>query len=113
MIVFLMPYLLCYSHSTTIIPQLSPELRQAAVDSYADALRVVFICQAVLNFMCFLCCLPIQENPLPCVAILDSFPPYGRNAHCTCSYSGSHEEQEEAWKRRDSNRTESDGEESP
>ncbi|KAL1946941.1 hypothetical protein VTO73DRAFT_15045 [Trametes versicolor] len=78
-------------HSTTIIPQLSPELRKAAVDSYADALRVVFICQAVLNFMCFLCCLPIQENPLP----------------------GSHEEQEEAWKRRDSNRTESDGEESP
>lgn len=65
--------LLSHSHSTTIIPQLSPELRKAAVDSYADALRVVFICQAVLNFMCFLCCLPIQENPLPCVAILHSF----------------------------------------
>ncbi|KAI0370270.1 vacuolar amino acid permease [Pilatotrama ljubarskyi] len=54
-------------HSTTIIPELSPELRKAAVDSYADALRVVFICQAAVNFMCFLCCLPIQENPLPYV----------------------------------------------
>ncbi|KAI0721866.1 vacuolar amino acid permease [Cerioporus squamosus] len=54
-------------HSTTIIPTLSPELRKAAVDSYADALHVVFICQAAVNFMCFLCCLPIQENPLPCV----------------------------------------------
>ncbi|KAJ3002164.1 hypothetical protein NUW54_g5995 [Trametes sanguinea] len=70
-------------HSTTIIPELSPELRKAAVDSYADALRVVFICQAAMNFICFLCCLPIQENPLP----------------------GSHEEQEEAWKQRDTNRT--------
>ena len=35
--------------------------------SYADALRVVFICQAAINFICFLCCLPIQENPLPYV----------------------------------------------
>ncbi|PIL36776.1 MFS general substrate transporter [Ganoderma sinense ZZ0214-1] len=66
-------------HSTTIIPTLEPALRKAAVDSYADALRVVFICQAAINFICFLCCLPIQENPLP----------------------GTHEEQEEAWKRRD------------
>ncbi|KAI0334757.1 vacuolar amino acid permease [Cubamyces sp. BRFM 1775] len=56
-----------HRHSTTIIPELSPDLRKAAVDSYADALRVVFICQAAINFICFLCCLPIQENPLPCV----------------------------------------------
>lgn len=56
-----------YSHSTTIIPTLAPELRKAAVDSYADALHVVFICQAVVNLMCFLCCLPIQENTLPYV----------------------------------------------
>ncbi|TBU48489.1 vacuolar amino acid permease [Dichomitus squalens] len=55
-------------HSTTIIPTLEPSLRKAAVDSYADALRVVFICQAVMNLVCFLCCLPIQENPLPCVS---------------------------------------------
>lgn len=52
-------------HSTSIIPELSAPLRQAAVESYADALRVVFICQAAMNFLCFLCCLPIQENPLP------------------------------------------------
>ncbi|KAI0637813.1 vacuolar amino acid permease [Trametes polyzona] len=61
------------THSTTIIPELAPDLRKAAVDSYADALRVVFICQAALNFICFLCCLPIQENPLPCVP--SSSPP--------------------------------------
>ncbi|EMD40562.1 hypothetical protein CERSUDRAFT_111161 [Gelatoporia subvermispora B] len=52
-------------HSTSIIPDLSPKLRDAAVSSYADALRVVFICQAAANFICLLCCLPIQENPLP------------------------------------------------
>ncbi|EPT03548.1 hypothetical protein FOMPIDRAFT_1158252 [Fomitopsis schrenkii] len=52
-------------HSTNVIPDLEPYLRKAAVDSYADALRIVFICQAVCNFLCFLCCLPIQENPLP------------------------------------------------
>ncbi|KAH8106216.1 vacuolar amino acid permease [Cristinia sonorae] len=52
-------------HSTSIIPELSAPLRRAAVESYADALRVVFICQAACNFICFLCCLPIQENPLP------------------------------------------------
>lgn len=53
------------SHSTNVIPDLEPQLRQAAVQSYADALRVVFICQAAMNFLCFLCCVPIQENPLP------------------------------------------------
>ncbi|KAF5369889.1 hypothetical protein D9758_001219 [Tetrapyrgos nigripes] len=52
-------------HSTEIIPHLSPELRAAAIDSYADALRVVFICQAAWNFLAFLWCLPIQENLLP------------------------------------------------
>ena len=42
-------------------------LQRAAVNSYADALRVVFICQAALNVICFLCCIPIQENTLPYV----------------------------------------------
>jgi len=65
-------------HSTSIIPDLSEPLRRAAVESYADALRVVFICQAATNFFCFLCCLPIQENPLP----------------------GTHEEQEAAYRTR-------------
>lgn len=65
-------------HSTAIIPQLEPSLRRAAIDSYADALRVVFICQAAINFLGFIACLPIQENALP----------------------GSHEEQEEYYRSR-------------
>ncbi|KAI0269230.1 vacuolar amino acid permease [Gloeopeniophorella convolvens] len=45
--------------------ELEPGLRRSATDSYADALRVVFICQAALNFLAFLSCMAIQENPLP------------------------------------------------
>ncbi|KAK0206242.1 hypothetical protein DFS33DRAFT_1313318 [Desarmillaria ectypa] len=52
-------------HATAIIPTLEPRLFDAAVRSYADALRVVFICQAAWNFIAFLACLPIQENHLP------------------------------------------------
>ncbi|KAL5508354.1 hypothetical protein ACEPAH_5973 [Sanghuangporus vaninii] len=64
-------------HSTAVIPSLEPLLQKAAVDSYAQALRIVFICQAAMNFLAFLCTLPIQENPLP----------------------GTHEEQEEQYRR--------------
>ncbi|KAF9535099.1 vacuolar amino acid permease [Crepidotus variabilis] len=52
-------------HSAQIIPSLDHHLREAAVDSYADALRVVFICQSVVCFLGFLACLPIRESPLP------------------------------------------------
>jgi len=52
-------------HTAQIIPTLEPHLRKAAVDSYADALRTVFICQAAISVLGFLACLPIQENPLP------------------------------------------------
>ncbi|KAJ7283826.1 major facilitator superfamily domain-containing protein [Mycena rebaudengoi] len=52
-------------HSATSIPDLDPRWRKAAVDSYADALRAVFIFQAAMAFLAFLSCLPIQENPLP------------------------------------------------
>ncbi|TFY72498.1 hypothetical protein EVG20_g528 [Dentipellis fragilis] len=52
-------------HSTDVIAGLEPTLKKAAVDSYADALRVIFICQVAMNVLTFLCCLPIQENPLP------------------------------------------------
>jgi len=65
-------------HSTSLIPTLEPALRQAAVDSYADALRIVFICQAAANFLCLICCIPIQESPLP----------------------GTHAEQEESYRKR-------------
>ena len=57
--------LLSNSHTAQIIPTLEPHLRKAAVDSYGDALRVVFICQAAVNVLGFLACLPIQESPLP------------------------------------------------
>ncbi|KAG9096756.1 hypothetical protein FS749_007798 [Ceratobasidium sp. UAMH 11750] len=65
-------------HSTAIIPTLEAPLREVAVQSYQKALRSVFISQAVLSFLTFLCCLPIEENPLP----------------------GSHEEQEQHERRR-------------
>ncbi|KAJ7507587.1 major facilitator superfamily domain-containing protein [Mycena galericulata] len=54
-----------FSHSAASIPNLDPLWRKAAVDSYADALRVVFIFQAAMAFLAFLFCLPIEENPLP------------------------------------------------
>ncbi|KAF9649628.1 MFS general substrate transporter [Thelephora ganbajun] len=54
-------------HSTTIIPELPAPLRAAAVTSYADALKAVFICQVAFNVLAFLCCIPIQENPLPSI----------------------------------------------
>ena len=53
------------SRNTEIIPTLDPFLQRAAVDSYADALWVVFICQIAINVLGFLACLPIQENALP------------------------------------------------
>jgi len=52
-------------HSTTIIPELSLSNRVAAITSYADALRAVFICQVACGVLAFVCCIPIQENPLP------------------------------------------------
>ncbi|KIK65443.1 hypothetical protein GYMLUDRAFT_70555 [Collybiopsis luxurians FD-317 M1] len=52
-------------HSTNIIPTLDPLHKAAAINSYADALQIVFICQAVWNFLAFLWCIPIQENVLP------------------------------------------------
>ncbi|KAJ4472311.1 vacuolar amino acid permease [Lentinula aciculospora] len=52
-------------HSTTIISTLDPLHKVAAIKSYADALQIVFICQAVWNFLAFLWCIPIQENVLP------------------------------------------------
>lgn len=62
-----LPVFSFHRHSAEIIPKLDPLTRQAAIDSYADALRVVFICQAAINVCGFLACLPIQENALPWV----------------------------------------------
>ncbi|KAJ3853012.1 vacuolar amino acid permease [Lentinula lateritia] len=52
-------------HSTNIISTLGPLHKVAAIESYGDALQIVFICQAVWNFLAFLWCIPIQENALP------------------------------------------------
>ncbi|KZP24647.1 vacuolar amino acid permease [Athelia psychrophila] len=52
-------------HSTEVVRTLEPHLKQAAIASYADALRVVFICQAACNVLALLASIPIQENPLP------------------------------------------------
>ncbi|KZS92271.1 MFS general substrate transporter [Sistotremastrum niveocremeum HHB9708] len=52
-------------HSTSSIRYLEPVYRKAAIDSYTKALRVVFICQAVVSFLLLLSTLPIEEFPLP------------------------------------------------
>jgi len=52
-------------HSTEVVRTLEPQLKEAAVSSYADALRVVFICQTACNILGLLASIPIQENPLP------------------------------------------------
>jgi len=52
-------------HSAASIRNLDPQWRKAAIDSYADALHVVFIFQGVMAFLALLTCLPIKENPLP------------------------------------------------
>jgi hypothetical protein len=54
-------------HSTAIIPTLDAPIREIAVQSYQRALTSVFTCQAILSLLLFLCCVPIQENPLPLV----------------------------------------------
>jgi len=70
-------------HSTLFIHELEPSLQKDATDSYATAIRVVFIGQAVMAFLTFLSSLPIQEFTLP----------------------GSHAEQEEVDRRRLQNGT--------
>ncbi|KAL1735804.1 major facilitator superfamily domain-containing protein [Schizophyllum commune] len=47
------------------IRDLDPLTKEAAVRSYGDALRVVFVFQLVMCIIAFLSCVPIQENALP------------------------------------------------
>ncbi|KAF8308600.1 MFS general substrate transporter [Clavulina sp. PMI_390] len=51
-------------HSTSIIPTLEPELRDAAVTSWAIALRAVFIFNAILALVALLACIPMEEHEL-------------------------------------------------
>ncbi|KAG8907221.1 hypothetical protein FRB99_005045 [Tulasnella sp. 403] len=52
-------------YSTTIIPELEPDIRDAAVESYALALKAVFRFQVFIAVLAFISTLPIEENPLP------------------------------------------------
>jgi len=52
-------------HNTDLISTLEPALKKAAVDSYAIALRAVFICQTAMAILTVLSSLAIEENPLP------------------------------------------------
>jgi len=52
-------------HSITVIPNLDLATQKAATESYALSLRAVYLAQMVFAIITFLCCLPIQENPLP------------------------------------------------
>lgn len=49
----------------TVIPELSPELQKAARASYGAGLRAVFIFNAGVAVICFLCTLPLIEYALP------------------------------------------------
>jgi hypothetical protein len=53
------------SHSTEYIKDLEPSLQKAAVTSYADAIRIVFICQTIVATLAFFAVLFIEERPLP------------------------------------------------
>lgn len=52
-------------HNASMVRFLHGTEKEAAVQSFAQALRVVFICQAIAAFMALLCSLPIEERPLP------------------------------------------------
>ncbi|KIY49534.1 MFS general substrate transporter [Fistulina hepatica ATCC 64428] len=86
---------ICISHNTDYVHDLDPILQKAAVDSYADALRIVFVFQLVMAIAGFIACVPIQENHLPCLLLFSS------HSHVMLTYSlcrGTHEEQEEHYR---------------
>jgi len=56
-------------HTASSIPLLEPHLRQAAADSYSDALHAVFLSQTVLSFLAVLCSLMIRENSIQCAGL--------------------------------------------
>ena len=60
-------------HNSAIIPELPTPLRDAVVNSYADGVKVVFICQVVWAVLAFACCLPIEERPLPASVVFLAF----------------------------------------
>ena len=55
-------------HSSTLVAQLRPDLQRAARDSYAIALRWVFVFAAVATLLAYLVRLPVRPSPplFPC-----------------------------------------------
>ncbi|KIJ06515.1 hypothetical protein PAXINDRAFT_164671 [Paxillus involutus ATCC 200175] len=51
-------------HSATLVSELPPELQRAARDSYAEALRAVFILAACSTFLAYIARLPVPEKSL-------------------------------------------------
>jgi len=51
-------------HSISLIPELAPPLRNAAIKSYATALRVVFISQVATSVLALVACAFIEEYPV-------------------------------------------------
>jgi len=63
-------------HSATLVAKLPPDLQRSARDSYAIALRAVFIMAAVSTFVAYLARLPIPDKkldrkPRPQSAVID------------------------------------------
>lgn len=75
-------------HSISSIPDLAPSLRKAAIESYATALRVVFISQIAINILVFIACIPIEEHPLPCVFLQHPNP--STATHVACCFLEEH-----------------------
>lgn len=81
-------------HKTLMIPSLEPHIRKAAIDSYADALRVVFICQTLISILSFITCIPIEEKPMapPVPASPPPIPPVRPFSRSTRNHGDATEE---------------------
>lgn len=58
------------------------------MESYATALRVVFISQVAINILVFIACIPIEEHPLPYVFLKHPNPCTA--THATCCFLEEH-----------------------
>ncbi|KIM27608.1 hypothetical protein M408DRAFT_24523 [Serendipita vermifera MAFF 305830] len=52
-------------HDAGLVKSLEGAQREAAISSFAQALKAVFVFQAVLAILAVVCALPIEERPLP------------------------------------------------
>lgn len=75
-------------HSISSIPDLAPSLRKVAIESYATALRVVFISQIAISVLVFIACIPIEEHLLPCAFL--QHPNSCTATHVVCCFLEEH-----------------------